>query len=388
MINSLILVAAGSGSRMQASLNKLLLTCEGHPLIYYTLRNVFKSHLLSELVIVTKPEERPVFESIVSSIPHRVKVLFAQGGEDRAGSVKNGFSLVSKDSDKVLVHDGARPLVDGETIDEAFQAISEENPAVAVGVPCIDTIKKVEEGRIVETPERSSLFRAQTPQGALTGLFQRAVDFLARGGTFTDDASVLEKLGVPVQLIPGKEKFFKVTTPEDMERLGQMLQKDRCPFRVGQGYDIHRFDDSRPLHLGGLKISDTGGLLGHSDADVLLHAIMDALLGACGLPDIGHYFPDTDDRFEGADSSRLLAEVKKIIENEGYTVGNIDSTVIAEKPKLAQYIPAMKERIAGILDISPMDVGIKATTNEKLGAVGRREGIAAMASAIVFRRSN
>ena len=136
MINSLILVAAGSGSRMQASLNKLLLTCEGHPLIYYTLRNVFKSHLLSELVIVTKPEERPVFESIVSSIPHRVKVLFAQGGEDRAGSVKNGFSLVSKDSDKVLVHDGARPLVDGETIDEAFRAISEENPAVAVGVPC------------------------------------------------------------------------------------------------------------------------------------------------------------------------------------------------------------------------------------------------------------
>jgi 2-C-methyl-D-erythritol 4-phosphate cytidylyltransferase/2-C-methyl-D-erythritol 2,4-cyclodiphosphate synthase len=373
---------------MQASLNKLLLTCEGHPLIYYTLRNVFKSHLLSELVIVTKPEERPVFESIVSSIPHRVKVLFAKGGEDRAGSVKNGFSLVSRNSDKVLVHDGARPLVDGETIDEAFRAISDENPAVAVGVPCIDTIKKVEEGHIVETPERSTLFRAQTPQGALTDLFQRAVDFLSKGGTFTDDASVLEKLGVPVQLIPGKERFFKVTTPEDMERLGQMLRKDRCPFRVGQGYDIHRFDDSRPLYLGGLKISDTGGLLGYSDADVLLHAIMDALLGACGLPDIGHYFPDTDDRFEGADSSRLLAEVKEIIEKEGYAVGNIDSTVIAEKPKLAQYIPAMKERIAGILDILPMDVGIKATTNEKLGAVGRREGIAAMASAIVFRRSN
>ena len=158
--------------------------------------------------------------------------------------------------------------------------------------------------------------------------------------------------------------------------------------RIGHGYDVHRLVEGRDLILGGVKIDYEKGLDGHSDADVLLHAIMDALLGACGLPDIGHYFPDTDDRFEGADSSRLLAEVKEIIENEGYAVGNIDSTVIAEKPKLAQYIPAMKERIAGILDISPMDVGIKATTNEKLGAVGRREGIAAMASAIVFRRSN
>ena len=219
MINSLILVAAGNGSRMQASLNKLLLSCAGHPLIYYTLKNVFQSRLLSELVIVTKPEEKPVFESIVDSIPHSIRVMFAPGGSDRAGSVRNGFHMISKKSDKVLVHDGARPLVDGNTIDDAFTAICRENPAVAVGVPCIDTIKKVEGNTIVETPERSSLFRAQTPQGALTGLFHRAVEFLSRGGSFTDDASVLEQLGVPVKLIPGKERFFKVTTPDDMDRL-------------------------------------------------------------------------------------------------------------------------------------------------------------------------
>lgn len=387
MINSLILVAAGNGSRMQASLNKLLLSCAGHPLIYYTLKNVFQSRLLSELVIVTKPEEKPVFESIVDSIPHSIRVMFAPGGSDRAGSVRNGFHMISKKSDKVLVHDGARPLVDGKTIDDAFTAINRENPAVAVGVPCIDTIKKVEGNTIVETPERSSLFRAQTPQGALTGLFHRAVEFLSRGGSFTDDASVLEQLGVPVKLIPGKERFFKVTTPDDMDRLEQALRKDRCPFRIGQGYDVHRFDEERPLILGGVRISEKGGLLGHSDADVLLHAIMDSLLGACGLPDIGHYFPDTDDWFTGADSSRLLMEVKRIIEDEGYMVGNIDSTVIAEKPKLAKYIPAMKEKIAGILDILPGDIGIKATTNEKMGAIGRCEGIAAMASSIVCRRS-
>ena len=158
-------------------------------------------------------------------------------------------------------------------------------------------------------------------------------------------------------------------------------------FRIGHGYDVHRLTAGRKLILGGVDVPFERGLLGHSDADVLLHAIMDSLLGACGLPDIGHYFPDTDERFEGADSSRLLLEVKKIIEDEGYMVGNIDSTVIAEKPKLAKYIPAMKKKIAGILDILPGDVGIKATTNEKMGAIGRQEGIAAMASSIVCRRS-
>ena len=372
---------------MRASCNKLLLPCEGHPLVYYTLKNVFKSHLLSELIIVTKKEEEDIFKSIVASIPHTVRVLFVPGGSDRAGSMRNGISMVSPHSAKVLVHDGARPLVDGETIDEAFRTISEDCPAVAVGLPCIDTIKKVREHIITETLDRSMLFRAQTPQGALTQVFRKVIGGILKDRTFTDDASVLEELGVPVQIISGKEKFFKVTTPDDMERLERAVRQDRCPFRVGQGYDIHQFDEMRPLILGGVRIADSGGLLGHSDADVLLHAIMDALLGACGLPDIGHYFPDTDERFQGADSATLLQEVERIITREGYGVGNIDSTVIAEKPKLANYIPAMKEKIAGILGIKPMDVGIKATTNEKLGVIGRREGIAAMATAMVFRRS-
>ena len=165
-----------------------------------------------------------------------------------------------------------------------------------------------------------------------------------------------------------------------------MIEKEGLPFRIGQGYDIHRYDESRPLMLGGVEIAKTGGLLGHSDADVLLHAIMDALLGAAGLPDIGHYFPDTDPRYEGADSRKLMLEVARVLSEEGWQAGNIDSTVIAEKPKLAPHIAEMKASIAHLLGISENQVGVKATTNEKLGAVGRREGMAALASVIIYRK--
>lgn len=164
-----------------------------------------------------------------------------------------------------------------------------------------------------------------------------------------------------------------------------MIEKEGLPFRIGQGYDIHRYDESRPLMLGGVEIAKTGGLLGHSDADVLLHAIMDALLGAAGLPDIGHYFPDTDPRYKGADSRQLLLAVKRILAEEGWQAGNIDSTVIAEKPRLAAHIAEIKASVAHLLAISESQVGVKATTNEKLGAVGRQEGIAALASVIIYR---
>lgn len=387
MINSLILVAAGSGVRMRASCNKLLLSCEGHPIIYYTLKNVFESRLLSELIIVIKPEEFSSFDQIVKSLPHTVPVIYAAGGRERYESVINGLSRISKASDRVLIHDGARPLVDGKTIDKAFNSITPENPAVVLTLPCVDTIKSASGNYVIHTPDRSTLFRAQTPQGAMTAVFRQAVKNLDGHNHVTDDASILEQSGIPVHMIPGNERFFKVTTPEDLDRFNHIIQKNIAPIRIGQGYDIHQFSPERPLVLGGIHISDRNGLLGHSDADVLLHAVMDSLLGAAGLPDIGHFFPDTDDRFEGADSAALLGEVKRIIEQQGFTIGNIDSTVIAEKPKLAKHIPAMKKRIADILDIAPDAIGIKATTNEKLGAVGRSEGIAALASALLFRRS-
>lgn len=385
-MNSLILVAAGQGSRMGAPVNKLLLEHQGHPLVAYTLKNVFASQELSELIIVARKEEQTIFRKIVDTLSHHVPVKFAPGGNTRLDSVRNGLSMVAPASEKVLVHDGARPFVDGNTIDRAFLSISREHPAVAVGLPCVDTIKEVENETILSTPDRSRLYRAQTPQGAFSGLLRKAMDDLPSVEGITDDASILERAGVAVKIVPGNEDFFKVTTPADWRRFVQMIQKKEFPFRIGQGYDIHRYDETRPLMLGGVRIADTGGLLGHSDADVLLHAIMDAMLGAAGLPDIGHYFPDTDERFAGADSKKLLLEVKRIIDEAGYEVGNIDSTVIAEKPKLAPHISAIQHSIAEALEIEDNQVGVKATTNEKLGAVGRKEGMAAMASVMLYKK--
>lgn len=384
-MNSLILVAAGQGSRMGQPVNKLLLKHRGRTLVSYTLQNVLSSRTLSELILVVREEEKSIFQKMVDGIAHHIPVRFASGGATRVESVRNGVAVLSPTSEKVLIHDGARPFVTGEVIDQAFASLTESHPAVAVGIPCVDTIKVVEDQTILSTPDRSRLYRAQTPQGAFTPLFRQAMEGLTSIEGITDDASILEKAGVPVKVVPGNEDFFKVTTPADWSRFVQMIEKEGLPFRIGQGYDIHRYDESRPLMLGGVRIAETGGLLGHSDADVLLHAIMDALLGAAGLPDIGHYFPDTDERFAGADSKKLLLEVKRILEDKGYRVGNIDSTVIAEKPKLAPFISAIKKSVASLLGITEEQVGVKATTNEKLGAVGRKEGMAAMASVIIYR---
>ncbi len=385
-MNSLILVAAGMGSRMGASVNKLLLEHDGRSLISYTLSHVLESRRLEELILVVKDEERTFFEEILAKLSPKIPVKLAPGGKTRLESVKHGLDFLHEDSKKVLVHDGARPFVDGGTIDRAFDTLTAETPAVVVAIPCVDTIKEVEGSQISRTLDRSRLYRAQTPQGALTPLLKRAMASLTSEEGITDDASVLERAGVPVKVLAGKEDFFKVTTPGDWKRFIDMTEKKELPFRIGQGYDIHRYDESRPLMLGGVRIAEEGGLLGHSDADVLLHAIMDALLGAAGLRDIGYYFPDTDERFAGADSKKLLIHVKQLLEEEGYAIGNIDSTVIAEKPKLSPYISAMKESIAEALEISPSQVGVKATTNEKLGTIGRKEGMAAMASVLICKQ--
>ena len=385
-MNSLILVAAGMGSRMGASVNKLLLEHDGRSLISYALSHVLESRRLEELILVVKDEERTFFEEILKTLSPKIPVKLAPGGKTRLESVRHGLDFLHADSEKVLVHDGARPFVDGATIDRAFDTLTAETPAVVVAIPCVDTIKEVEGSQVSCTLDRSRLHRAQTPQGALTPLLKRAMASLTSEEGITDDASVLERAGVPVKVLPGKEDFFKVTTPGDWKRFIDMTEKKELPFRIGQGYDIHRYDESRPLMLGGVRIAEKGGLLGHSDADVLLHAIMDALLGAAGLRDIGYYFPDTDERFAGADSQKLLIHVKQLLEEEGYAIGNIDSTVIAEKPKLAPHISAMKESIAAALEISPSQVGVKATTNEKLGTIGRKEGMAAMASVLICKQ--
>lgn len=386
-MNSIIIACAGRGERFGAGRNKLLVPVSGKPLIWHTLHHVLQSLFLDEIILVVRGEERKEFEEIVFSIPHRIPIRFAEGGETRQDSVASGLVEVSPDSDILLIHDGARPGVPGEAFDRLISEITDETPAALFTLPETDTVKRVgADGFIEETVPRETLRRAQTPQGAKTKLFRACMEkILEKKLPVTDDASILEACGVRVKCVSGKESYFKMTVPEDEEKANQVLGQNLPRFRVGEGYDIHRFDPSRPLILGGVRISETGGLLGHSDADVLIHAVMDALLGAAGCPDIGHYFPDNDDRFLGISSLVLLGRVAEILAEKGYAVGNIDSTVIAEAPKLAPHIPAMREKLAEALQISPEQINIKVTTNEKLGAIGRKEGIAALATALVYR---
>lgn len=387
-MNSMIIAAAGRGTRFGAPQNKLLEKVHGKPLIWYTLRNVMQSLFLDEIILVTAKGEEAAFRDILEDLPERIPVKFAAGGAERIDSVAAGLSALSENSEVVLIHDGARPGVDGEAIDRLLKTISKECPAALYVMPCTDTIKETDgKGEVIATPDRTKLVRAQTPQGALTKIFRACMEKIRREHiAVTDDASILELCGVPVRCLEGKECYFKITYPEDGRRWEDMTDEMLPLFRIGEGYDIHRFDESRPLILGGVRIRETGGLLGHSDADALLHAVMDALLGAAGLPDIGHYFPDTDPRYEGASSIRLLEEVGRIIREKGWEVGNIDSTILAEAPKMAPCIPLMRENAAKALHISAEQINIKATTNEKLGPIGRKEGIAALASALLYRR--
>ena len=390
MMNSLIVVAAGRGRRFGASENKVLSLVGARPLIETTLHHVMQSSLLDEIILVTPPEERRIFAEIVTKIGGAIPVKYANGGRERMESVINGLAEVSEESENVLIHDGARPGVLGEDFDRLISELSDENPGVIYAVDCVDTIKEIDEtGLVLKTPDRRRLKRAQTPQGARTKVFRDCVKKIVENSvSVTDDASILEACGVPVRCIYGRESFFKVTFPEDGVRMENMEKTEAPNIRIGQGYDIHRFCETRPLVLGGVLIRERDGLLGHSDADVLVHAVMDALLGAAGLPDIGHWFPDTDIRYAGISSLYLLERVSEILLENGFSVGNIDCTILAEEPKMAPYIEEMKKNLADVLQVPSTRISVKATTNEKMGAVGRKEGIAALASVLLYQSTS
>jgi 2-C-methyl-D-erythritol 4-phosphate cytidylyltransferase/2-C-methyl-D-erythritol 2,4-cyclodiphosphate synthase len=285
----------------------------------------------------------------------------------------------------VIVHDGVRPLVSEEMITRVVAAAADSG-AASIGVPAKDTIKETTEENIVATTlPRQNLWQTQTPQAFQYDLLCRAYAKAERDHFCgTDDASLVERTGVKVRMIAGSYENIKITTPEDLimaEALMKEKIKERIIYRSGLGYDSHRFAPGRPLILGGVEISFDRGLLGHSDADALLHAVCDALLGMAGAGDIGRHFPDTDETFKNISSLILLGRVKQIIEAKGMSINNIDVTVMMEKPKLAPYAGAMAANIARTLNISEAAVNIKAKTNEGMGFVGREEGVAVLAIA-------
>ena len=373
-----VIVAAGRGTRFGGDLPKQFLKIENSTVLERAIEP-FQEHPMVDALIVASSEE---YVELCSRICERFDKMNAVviGGKQRQDSVR--ACLDRTDEGLVLIHDGARPFVNAQVIDRVIEGAYNQGACVPC-VPVKDTVRQTEnvEGTSSVTLERSSLFCVQTPQGFDTKLIRRAYSQAELDGFIgTDDGVLVERLGADVALAEGDYANIKITTREDLPRM------ETADIRIGSGYDVHQLTEGRKLVLGGVEIPFEKGLLGHSDADVLLHALMDALLGAAALGDIGKHFPDTDEKYRGISSMILLEKVKTLISDAGYTVGNTDITVIAQKPKIASYIPAMRKNIADTLGIGIERVNVKGTTTERLGFVGRCEGIACEAVCILYRQ--
>jgi len=281
---------------------------------------------------------------------------------------------------KILIHDGARPFVSQKIINEMIKKLDDYD-AVAVGAPAKDSLKEVRNQMIEQTIARQYVYAIQTPQAFKLSVIKKAYEKAYKNNYYgTDDTELVEQIGIETHMVTGDYDNIKITTQDDLVIGEAIARKGKVKdMRVGIGYDVHQLIENRKMVLGGVEIHHDMGLLGHSDADVLLHAIMDAILGAAALGDIGKHFPDTDERFKGISSLELLEEVTETIKNKGYTVGNLDCTIVAQRPKMAPHVDQMRANIAGVLGIDIDQVNVKATTTEYLGFEGTEEGISAHA---------
>jgi 2-C-methyl-D-erythritol 4-phosphate cytidylyltransferase/2-C-methyl-D-erythritol 2,4-cyclodiphosphate synthase len=388
-----IIPAAGSGKRMQGGLSKQYLSLDGKPILAHAL-NVFQlSPDIDEIVLVTPESDlQMVRETIID--PYRISKVrhVLAGGEQRQDSVRNGLGAIGNDVEIVLIHDAVRPFISAGLIHQVVRE-AKKYGAVTAGTPVKDTIKRVDpDGGVLETLERQFLWMTQTPQAFERSIIQKAYRRADEDRFYaTDDASLVERMGVRLQMIAASDENIKITTPADLlmaEFIVKRQKKRECFMKIGFGYDSHRLVEGRQLVLGGVQIPHNRGLSGHSDADVLIHAICDAMLGAVAAGDIGRHFPDTDATYKNISSLNLLERVRMISEQKGYSVHHIDSTVILEKPKIMEYASDMSMKLAETLKISAENINIKAKTNEGMGFIGRQEGIAAYAVVAMTRRDD
>lgn len=359
-----IIAAAGSGVRAGLGYNKMLWRSEGVTLIRRTAQ---KFAHLNKVIVACNPAERSHIQELLADIPN---VVLCDGGETRTQSVRNALKFVT--CPITLIHDGARPFVTEELISRcAYEAEKYGN-----AIPCVlsDVAIKQKLNSEITSVDRNNIYFVQTPQAFKSDLIKTAYNQI--DGNYADDSEVLEKYGEKIHIIDGECGNIKLTHPE------QFLKTDRL--RIGTGYDVHQLSPERKLILGGVEIEFDKGLMGHSDADVLTHAIMDALLSAAGLPDIGVQFPVDDKSLDGISSMILLDRVMNKI--DGYSVINVSAVIMAQKPKLADVIPLMREKLADAIGISFENVNISATTTEKLGIVGEGRGMAASATVLLQKR--
>lgn len=387
-----IVLAAGQGKRMLVGRNKQFLMIQGKPLIIHTLSVFGQDEWCEEIILVTNSQERVQMERLMAEYPMDKEVRLVNGGAERQDSVFEGLSSLQNQSIPVFIHDGARPFV-SQTLLHELAVTATEKKAALLAVPVTDTVKQKLPQRL-NTLDRSTLWAAQTPQAFSFSVIYEAHEEAKKSGYYgTDDASLVERMNKEVSIVKGSYDNIKLTTPEDLHKAEAYLSKqakgkaeDVHMFRVGQGFDVHQLAEGRPCIIGGIEIPHDKGLLGHSDADVLLHTIADACLGAIGEGDIGKHFPDTDPAFKDADSGKLLQHVWGIVEDHGYDLGNMDCTIIAQAPKMSPYIETIRENIASLIGTEQNRINVKATTTEKLGFAGRKEGIAAQA--VVLLQNN
>jgi 2-C-methyl-D-erythritol 4-phosphate cytidylyltransferase / 2-C-methyl-D-erythritol 2,4-cyclodiphosphate synthase len=374
-----LIVAAGRGTRFGGDLPKQYLPLGGATVLRHAV-NAFAAHpRIAGVLVAIRPEDRALFDRAVAGLSVLPPV---PGGAERQDSVRLGLeALAAHKPERVLIHDGARPFPDAALIGRVIEGL-DEAPAAIPALPLGDTIKRVEDGRIRGTIDRSQLWRAQTPQGFHFDAILAAHRQMA-GHVLTDDAAVAEAAGIAPLIVAGSQENLKVTTAEDLAAAERHLAARRGDVRVGQGFDVHPFGPGDHVMVCGVAIPHEVAPVGHSDADVGLHALTDAVLGAIGAGDIGMHFPPSDPRWRGASSDRFLAYAATLVRERGGAIAAVDVTIICERPKIAPYRDRMIDRVAEILAISPGRVSVKATTTERLGFTGRGEGIAAQAVATV-----
>lgn len=383
---SVIVVAAGRGERAGSREPKQFIDLGGGRTMVSMSVDAFLASPQVAEVIVAVPPGHSTYR------PPQECVRVVEGGSRRQDSMAKAFALVSAAADLIVIHDAARPFVSARLIAQTIDAARAHGAAIAA-VPVSDTVKRVHGRRpptvVRDTLPREEIYLAQTPQAFRRDVLEVA---MAAGSEHeaTDEAMLVERAGIPVHIVTGEAANGKVTTADDLARARQRVSDSESvrggAIRVGIGYDLHRLVPDQPLILAGVRVPFERGLHGHSDADIVCHAVIDALLGAAGLGDVGQMFPDTEARWKDADSVALLREAVAAVVGQGYAVGNTDVTVIAERPKLLPYLAAMRANLASALGVETDRVSIKGKTNETVDAAGRGEAMACHAVALITRR--
>jgi 2-C-methyl-D-erythritol 4-phosphate cytidylyltransferase/2-C-methyl-D-erythritol 2,4-cyclodiphosphate synthase len=379
-----IIAAAGEGRRLGAAVPKQLLHIGDRSILERSVA-AFATHDRVDDVIVVLPA------ALAAAPPDWLTmddVRVVAGGSRRQDSVANAFDRVLPESDVILVHDAARPFVSPELISRSIDAAAEHGAAIAA-VPASDTVKRVEgEGTravIVETIPRASVYLAQTPQAFRREILSAAVALGRTGVDATDEAMLAERAGHRVHVVEGDPANVKITTARDLDAA---RRQSVVTTRIGTGYDLHRLMEGRPLIIGGVTIPFEKGAAGHSDADVVCHAVIDAVLGAVCAGNVGQRYPDTDPRWKGASSIQMVRDSVRLVQGGGFSIENVDVTVVLERPKIAPYIDQIRAQLAAALDIAADHVSVKGKTNEGVDAVGRGEAIAAHAVALLSSGRN